>query len=81
MSETAFEILENAGCFEDIEYRKYDDRYYLNGCKDSAKLIMKFISLSMPNDFRYKFVQEPQIESINSWNDELNQQFGYGLFD
>ena len=81
MSETAFEILDNAGCFEDIEYRKSDDGYYLNGSKDSARLIMKFISLSMPNDFRYKFVQEPQIESINSWNDELNQQFGYGLFD
>ena len=55
--------------------------YYIEERKDCAKLIMNFIALSMPEDFRYKLVQEPKVESINSWNHELRQHFGYGLFD
>lgn len=81
IDETDFEILNKAGCFKGIEYEKDRDRYYVNNLKDCAKLIMNFIALSMPEDFRYKLVQEPKVESINSWNDELRQHFGYGLFD
>lgn len=54
--------------------------------KDAAELILRFISLSMPNDFMYEFCEkhEPndKFEPINGWwNKGLNVQFGYGLFD
>lgn len=81
IDETDFEILNKAGCFKGIEYEKDRDRYYVNNLKDCAKLIMNFIALSMPKDFRYKLVKERKVESINSWNHELRQHFGYGLFD
>lgn len=80
ITKTAFEILETHGCFNGVPYYKDNGVYYIDDYKDCAKLIMNFIALSMPEDFRYKLVKEPQIESINSWNDELNEQFGYGLF-
>ena len=80
MGRTAFEILDNAGCLKDIEWHQVGCDYYINEIQDCAKLIMNFIALSMPEDFRYKSVKEPQIESINCWNDELDEEFGYGLF-
>ena len=80
ITKTTFEVLDTSGCFSGIPYYKDSGVYYVEDLKDCAKLIMNFIALSMPEDFRYKLVKEPQIESINSWNDELNEQFGYGLF-
>lgn len=80
MCRTVFEILDNAGCLKDISWHQVGCDYYINETPDCAKLIMNFIALSMPEDFRYKTVKEPQIESINCWNDELDEQFGYGLF-
>ena len=81
ISETAFEILNNSGCFKEVDFYKEDGVYYIEERKDCAKLIMNFIALSMPKDFRYKLVKERKVESINSWNHELRQHFGYGLFD
>ena len=47
--------------------------------EDASRLIMDFISLSMPEDFEYKIVTI-EAEPINGWwNSELNEQFGYGL--
>lgn len=81
INETAFEILDNAGCFNEIEYYEDKDRYYIECDEDCAKLIMNFIALSMPEDFIYKLIEQ-NYESINGdWNSELNHQFGYGLFD
>lgn len=80
MSETAFEILNNSGCFKEVDFYKEDGVYYIEERKDCAKLIMNFIALSMPEDFTYKLT-ESEIEPINGdWNGELNVQFGYGLF-
>ena len=82
ISRTAFEILNEAGCFNEIDY--YEDRgeYCLKEDEDCAKLIMNFIALSMPEDFTYKLIEQQDYECINGyWNDELNCQFGYGLFD
>jgi hypothetical protein len=48
-----------------------------------ASLIMQFISLSMPMDFRWKFskINLDEAKAINGWwNTNLNVQFGYGLF-
>lgn len=78
---TAFEILNNAGCFTEIDYYEDEDKYYIWTHKDCAKLIMNFISLSMPEDFTYKLIEQ-DYECINgSWDDELNHHFGYGLFN
>ena len=64
------------------------NRNFSNGdlvdCEFAADLIMKFISLSMPGDFHYKFVESESVDSaepINGWwNNELNDTFCYGLF-
>ena len=81
ITRTAFEILNQAGCFNGIDYYEGGDEYYIEEDEDCAKLIMNFISLSMPEDFTYKLIEQ-DYECINGfWNDELNHQFGYGLFD
>ena len=81
ISKTAFNILNEAGCFNDIDYYEVDEEYFVDDTEDCAKLIMNFIALSMPNDFEYKHVQETKYETINGWwNNELNEEFGYGLF-
>lgn len=82
ITRTAFEILNEAGCFDEIDYYEDRDKYYLEYHKDCAKLIMNFIALSLPEDFAYKLIERQDYECINGyWNDELNHQFGYGLFD
>lgn len=83
ISETAFDILNEAGCFKDIICDRDNFRgqgYSIEDDGDCAKLIMNFIAISMPDDFSYKLIKE--YDSINGyWNDELNDTFGYGLFD
>lgn len=79
-------ILRDANILTDqfLEYRNLvetdDHHIILTETKDVADIIMKFISYSMPNDFFYRY---HQIEStpINGWWDDLNVQFGYGIFD
>ena len=42
---------------------------------------MKFIGLSMPQDWKYEHYIDDEIEPINGWwNKDLNVQFGYGLY-
>ena len=83
ISETAFDILNEAGCFKDILYGRdnFDEEgYSIEDIGDCVKLIMNFIAISMPDDFSYKLVKD--CESINGYhNDELNDTFGYGLFE
>ena len=79
ISQIAFNILKEANCFDGIDYEEFDGNYEVYSMDDCAKLIMNFIALSMPNDFTYELVE---VEEINGyWNNELNEQFGYGLFD
>lgn len=50
--------------------------------EDAADLIMTFIAYSMPKDFVWVKVEKPDIKAINGWWDEnLNHQFGYGLYE
>lgn len=86
MSVVAYDILNKAGCFDGIDIEENDDgRYYIEsieGCvlEEHAKVIMNFISLSMPDDFSYQIIKK-NYPCINGyWNDNLNVQFGYGLF-
>ena len=56
-----------------------EDKYYFYQYS-SAELIMEFIGLSMPKDWIYK-TYTIEAEPINGdYNNELNVQFGYGLF-
>lgn len=81
ISEFAFNVLKTEGCLDNIDYHAEDGEYFIEGCSECAILIMNFIALSMPNDFEYKLVEKEDYEPINGWwNDELNEQFGYGLF-
>lgn len=85
MSVVAYDILNNAGCFDGIDIEENDDgRYYIDsiesGLEEHAKVIMNFISLSMPDDFTYQIIKK-NYPCINGyWNENLNVQFGYGLF-
>lgn len=85
MSVVAYDILNNAGCFDGIDIEENDDgRYYIDSIEsrleEHAKVIMNFISLSMPDDFTYQIIKK-NYPCINGyWNENLNVQFGYGLF-
>lgn len=73
ISDEAKEILKKFN----INVNSETDFYFSR--KKAASLIMKFISLSMPDDFKYEFFED--VEPINGWwNNELNVQLGYGLF-
>lgn len=81
ISEFAFNVLKTEGCLDNIDYHEEDGEYFIEGYSECATLIMNFIALSMPNDFEYKLVEKEDYEPINGWwNDELNEQFGYGMF-
>lgn len=80
ISNAAFNILNGLNCFDGIDYVKCDGGYVIYDFGECAKLIMNFIALSMPEDFIYQLF-DLDTETINGyWNDELNEQFGYGLF-
>lgn len=81
MSKVAYDILNKAGCFDGICVEETDEgRYYIEEREECARLIMNFISLSMPDDFSYQIIKE-NYPCINGyWNHNLNVQFGYGLF-
>ena len=74
--EEAYEILK--------KYIEFPEDYYeldLDNNIDRANLIMKFIGLSMPQDWKYEHYIDDEIEPINGWwNKDLNVQFGYGLY-
>lgn len=76
INKTAFDILNEAGCFTDIPYILvgFDEACIIEKDEDCAKLIMNFIAVSMPNDFSYKLLDD--CESING-----NCDFGYALYD
>lgn len=48
--------------------------------KDVADLIMRFISISMPKDFTYTETTVNATPINGWWNDQLNCQFGYGIY-
>lgn len=82
MSAVAYDILNKAGCFDGIYVEKTDKgRYYIEDLEECARLIMNFIALSMPDNFAYKIVKENHPCINGYWNENLNSQFGYGLFE
>lgn len=69
---TTYFVLEQAGILtEDDVSRRYDDgNYYVT---DEAGLVMRFIALSMPADFRFEPLDIPSL------NSELHTDIGHGL--
>lgn len=86
MSAIAYDILNKAGCFDGVDVEEDDDGRFsvvtIEGCvlEECAKVIMNFIALSMPKDFKYHIVKENYPYINGHWNDNLNVGFGYGLF-
>ncbi|ALA47891.1 hypothetical protein ABE137_12035 [Brevibacillus laterosporus] len=75
ISDVAREIFAEFGCPSEVLV----EEGYFEGTKDFTKTLLWFISLSMPDDFTYKF--EEVGNYLNGfWNENLNVQFGYGLF-
>lgn len=94
ISEEAFEVLKNNNCFrnvytedelermvkENIEEGNEEKYFFDLEDKDCAMIIMNFIAISMPDDFKYEVVTQ-DIPAINGFWGDLNVQFGYGLYD
>lgn len=72
--ELALEILEQHGLSDEFLSK---DRHF-DGADHLAETIMRFIGLSMPEDFEFKLVENSKIY-LNGWGN-LNVQFGYGLY-
>lgn len=77
--EKEFNILDKAGCLKGIsldedDYEIEGDEYNFYNTKVAAKLIMNFISLSMPKDFKYEFIEDYPV--INN-----ECAIGYGLLE
>lgn len=54
---------------------------FLSQPKDVAEILMRFIALSLPDDFTWKESLRHS-EPINGWHTpKLNHQFGYGIYD
>ena len=79
----ACKILEEFYLIEKNDWDEENDGGICMDIDDVADLIMRFIALSMPEDFIYTFsdIGLKNAEPINGYcNAELNVQFGYGLF-
>lgn len=63
--------------YTDEDFEKGNEMAFSS--ENVADLIMDFIKLSMPNDWRYDKI-ESDSKAINGWWGNLNHQFGYGLF-
>ena len=77
--EQAYDILQNTNCLSGLDIRFDSYGSVLISYADAATLIMRFIALSMPDDFAYTRIEE-DYESIND-DDAGYNKFGYGLFD
>jgi hypothetical protein len=53
---------------------------YFEGIEHFTEILLWFISLSLPNDFEYEYTRQDGEYLNGFWNDNLNVQFGYGLF-
>ena len=82
ISSFAYKILVKNHCLDNIVVEKLDTgRYYVESINDCGRVIMNFIALSMPDDFTYTVVEEDYPCINGYWDENLNAQFGYGLFD
>lgn len=73
-----------------VDAKKYiskdDDDYEFEDCQDFALMILEFTAQSL-SDFTYEIITVnkstlSQLKNINGfWNDVMNEQFGYGLFN
>ena len=85
ISTDVFNILKNAGVLKGVNYEirlnksSGKERYFIESVNDCATVVMNFIAISMPDDFTYTLIDPEPINGY--WNDELNDMFGYGLFD
>lgn len=75
----SYNILKQYPGFEEIvDPEPYDGQYYFD---DFSELWWWFVKLSLP-DLVYSYKKESRPPVINGyWNDNLNVQFGYGLFN
>jgi len=82
VSDLAKEILKNHG----IKLWEEGEEDYIESVEEFIDILIQFIKLSLPDlelkEASFKKSELKNIDPINSWwNDELNHQFGYGLFN
>lgn len=57
-----------------------DNELIVDDVKQFITILIRFISLSMPDDFVASHVNENKIPYINGHGSDLNVQFGYGIY-
>jgi len=82
VSDLAKEILKKHGI---KLWRDGEEDYYIESIEEFIDILIQFIKLSLPDlvleEASFKKSELKNIQPINGWwNDELNHQFGYGLF-
>jgi len=79
ISAEALETLSKFGM--NFETEVDEDEYYIAGVDEFTHIWFQFVMLSLP-DLEWSCDAKPSYPSINGfWNNDLNCQFGYGLFD
>ena len=81
--EHGIEVRENDeyyGEYENEEDQEDREDVEIDGVNHFLELLMTFIKLSLPN-LQYEVVNDGLPYLNGYWNDALNVQFGYGLFD
>lgn len=64
-----------------LRLREIDDNEFIvDDVKQFVTILIRFISLSMPDDFVASHVNENRIPYINGHGSDLNVQFGYGIY-
>lgn len=79
LDEKMHDLLTHTGVVPEEDMMSLEGEYLANydsGPDEYANAIMRFIALSMPDDFTYR-IQEP--ENIPCLNDTLGVNLGYGL--
>ena len=79
ISSKAIEILKEFGIVFEMDLD--ESEYYINGTEDFTNIWFQFVQLSIP-DLQWGIVKKKDnIPNINGFrNNNLNCQFGYGLF-
>lgn len=57
-----------------------DDMVYIDGPTHFVQILLRFIKLSVP-EFEYTIMEKDTIPTLNGYWNDMNVQFGYGLFD
>jgi hypothetical protein len=75
------EKLLEAGCPMELLKEFEDDEDYIMTAEKLAELLVWFVGVSMPEDFECTLIKEENALNFNGFWGDLNESFGYGLYE